>query len=141
MKTDFLARCGCRLIAATLLLAASSAFAASDTRPQGRFQHKVQQRIEDLSQRGEPVDDESMQLAYEVSTSDRNTERWVAHRELLETSLFNESARDMPFHGAVDEDNQPIIVIVKGDDPDEPDGPFEFESSDTILSASLVIDF
>ncbi len=77
---------------------------------------KVQQRIEDLSQRGEPVDDESMQLCYEVATSNKNTERWVALRELLETSLFNESARDMPFHGAVDEDNQEIIVPLPGED-------------------------
>lgn len=38
-------------------------------------------------------------------------------------------------------DNQPIVVVVKGDDPDEPDGTFEFESADTILSASLVISF
>ena len=38
-------------------------------------------------------------------------------------------------------DNQPIVVVFKGDDPDEPDGTFEFESADTILSASLVINF
>jgi putative salt-induced outer membrane protein YdiY len=38
-------------------------------------------------------------------------------------------------------DNQPIVVVVEGDDPDEPDGMFEFESADAILSASLVINF
>lgn len=36
---------------------------------------------------------------------------------------------------------QPIVVEVDGDTPDEPKGQFEFDSTDTILSASLVIDF
>ena len=37
--------------------------------------------------------------------------------------------------------SQPIVVEVPGDTPDEPSGSFEFDSTDTILSASLVIDF
>ncbi len=36
---------------------------------------------------------------------------------------------------------EPIVVEVPGDDLDEPSGSFEFDSTDTILSASLVIDF
>jgi putative salt-induced outer membrane protein YdiY len=36
---------------------------------------------------------------------------------------------------------QPIVVEVEGDDPSEPPGLFEFDKADTILSASLVIDF
>jgi putative salt-induced outer membrane protein YdiY len=36
---------------------------------------------------------------------------------------------------------QPIVVEVAGDDPDEPAGLFEFDKADTILSASLVVDF
>ena len=36
---------------------------------------------------------------------------------------------------------QPIVVVVPGDTPEEPDGLFEYEASDSILSASLVIAF
>jgi putative salt-induced outer membrane protein YdiY len=36
---------------------------------------------------------------------------------------------------------QPIVTVVPGDTPDEPDGLFEFGASDSILSASLVIAF
>jgi putative salt-induced outer membrane protein YdiY len=38
-------------------------------------------------------------------------------------------------------DNEPVILVVEGDDPGESDAEFEFDDVDTILSASLVINF
>ncbi len=77
---------------------------------------KVHLWIEDLSQRGEPVDDPSLQLAYEISTSDENTERWVALRKILETNEFRESSRDIPFQDPYNELDNPPIVPPPGED-------------------------
>ena len=38
-------------------------------------------------------------------------------------------------------DNSPVTEIVPGDDPEQPDAIFVFDKTDTILAASLVIDF
>jgi hypothetical protein len=37
-------------------------------------------------------------------------------------------------------DNEPVLLIIPGDDPGEADGVFAFDKTDTILAASLVID-
>jgi putative salt-induced outer membrane protein YdiY len=41
----------------------------------------------------------------------------------------------------VNYDNVPVSQVVAGDDPGEPDGLFVFDETDTILAASLVVDF
>lgn len=76
---------------------------------------KVDLWIEDLSQRGEPVDDESLQLSYQVTTSDRNTAEWVALRDIFDTDLYREATFNLPFHGAYTDDDQLIVVPPPGE--------------------------
>ncbi len=82
---------------------------------------ELNRRIEDLSQRGEPVDDESLQLAYQVATSGETTDAWVALGNVLDSEEYSLSAFDMPFHGAVKEDDTPVVVPLPGQPwPDRP---------------------
>ena len=76
---------------------------------------KVHLRIEDLSQRGQPVDDQSLQVWYEVGTSDKRTEQWVALRKALETKEFRESSRYIPFLDGHDQAGDPISVPMRGE--------------------------
>jgi hypothetical protein len=77
---------------------------------QSAASEEMNRRIEDLSQRGEPVDDESLQLAYQIATSGETTDAWVAVGKTLDSEPYSLSARDMPFHGAVKDDDTPIVV-------------------------------
>ena len=77
--------------------------------------NELDRRIEDLSQRGDPFDNESLQLFYEMSTSDDVSLLWVTLGETLESEVYVKSARDMPFHDAY-EDDQPVVVPAPGED-------------------------
>lgn len=76
---------------------------------------KLHARMEDLSQRGEPVDNVSLELTFQVATSDADTQQWVALRETLDTDEFRQTVFDLPFHGATDENNELIVVPRPGE--------------------------
>ena len=64
---------------------------------------KLDIRIADLDQRGEPVDDESLAIVHEANTSNKNSDAFVTVGQKLQSPEFVETTVGIPFIGAADE--------------------------------------
>lgn len=77
---------------------------------------QVDQRVAELQQQGEPVDNETLQSWYQMRTDGSDTFVWVQIGESLETKEYNEASRGLPFHGGFDENGKPTVVPPAGQD-------------------------
>ncbi|NNE01418.1 MAG: hypothetical protein HKN47_29230 [Pirellulaceae bacterium] len=59
---------------------------------------KVDLRLADLDQRGQPVNEDSLRRSYEFNTSDQDSDAWIELGDRLESKAFVDAAAAMPFH-------------------------------------------
>ena len=82
---------------------------------QAKAAAKVDARIEQLLELGDPIDDDTMQTWYQMNTDATHTGAWVELGKRLETKAYQKLTRKLPFHG-LDQGDQPLVVPPPGED-------------------------